>query len=1130
MRGTSELLFAKRMQRQNISDRASALQITLSVALISASAILLVVARPTNTKKTPRQVTATEQPAGIMASTILADASPTTTPAPCGQIAFVSNRDGNNEIYAMNADGSNQTRLTNNPTFDNGPSFARDGSKIAFFSDRDGNQEIYVMNADGSNQTRLTNNQAIDISPSFSPDGSKIAFVSNRDGNQEIYVMNADGSNQTRLTNNSAVDELPSFSGDGSKIAFGSNRDGNVEIYAMNADGSNQTRLTNNTAFDDGPSFSRDGSKIAFVSARDGGDEIYIMNADGSNQTRLTNNSPLVTDFYPSFGPDGSKIAFSSDRDGNFEIYLMNADGSNQTPLSNNPATDFSPSFGGCPPAVLIGLEVTQGVQDLNNRVQLVEHKKTLVRAHVKTLSADPVSASASLTAKDTVSGNILGTISNSNVGGQIRILPHPQRSILNDSFLFEVPFAWRTGTLEFSFAGNELAFSCKAGGDACSKVTVTFQPVDPLSMEFVSMTYKDAAGIDHTPAAADITQVMKQFVGRYPINVLDSVIQATRSNFNACLDNDFPSIRKELNDLRNSDCRGGPCKDFYQGLLADQGACNPLGRLNGEGDLPGHASAVFVITDDTTPAIHENGHVMGLQHTDYLHTEACENFFGFQTPCTRLEGDGTLSLSKSQYMPDTVYGFDINDSSPQKIYPATTPDFMSYGRPRWPSRVNYGLLFEQFALADSPGANVKLSQPKVLASQTVIIDGIIEFNGPAGQLGSVIVNTTPATISLPSPGDYSIRLENSQGTELARYSFNPMLGSENYSTGVISLLLPWDADARRIVLLHNEDVLDSREASANSPTANVTFTNGGEVLNDPSATFTWTAADPDGDPLSYTLEYSADNGTTWETLAINWDLENFTVDVTKLPGSNQALARVTASDGFNCAQAQSQGTFTVQDHAPTADVSSPEDNRLYVGEQMIILEGTGSDVEDGALDGSRLAWTSDLNGPLGMGTSLAIDAMTLQEGTHTITLTATDSTNHTGNASISIRIFRTRPPLPATLSVSPGELTFRLAHGQTATETVGIRNDGDGDLEWSASADQPWIHLGSASGSAPYNLDITAEATDLTLGEYNGQVTIDAPGAVGSPQVVTVHLLVQPRSAPTPRPRPTPHPRPTPP
>ena len=178
---------------------------------------------------------------------------------------------------------------------------------------------------------------------------------------------------------------------------------------------------------------------------------------------------------------------------------------------------------------------------------------------------------------------------------------------------------------------------------------------------------------------------------------------------------------------------------------------------------------------------------------------------------------------------------------------------------------------------------------------------------------------------------------------------------------------------------------------------------------------------------------------------------------------------------------------------------------------------------------GTRLAWTSDLNGPLGTGTSLAINAMTLQEGTHTITLTATDSTNQTSSASISIGIFRTRPPLPATLSVSPVELTFRLARGQTATQTVAIRNSGDGDLEWSAGADQPWIHLEAASGATPYNLDIMVDATGLTLGEYSGQVTIDAPGAVGSPQVVTVNLLVQPRPAPTPRPHPTPHPRPTP-
>lgn len=82
---------------------------------------------------------------------------------------------------------------------------------IAFESDRDGNSEIYVMNADGTNQTNLTHNPAPDFEPVFSPDGTRIAFSSYRDGNPEIYVMRADGTNQTRLTN-SGYDVQPVFS------------------------------------------------------------------------------------------------------------------------------------------------------------------------------------------------------------------------------------------------------------------------------------------------------------------------------------------------------------------------------------------------------------------------------------------------------------------------------------------------------------------------------------------------------------------------------------------------------------------------------------------------------------------------------------------------------------------------------------------------------------------------------------------------------------------------------------------------------------------------------------------------------------------------------------------------------
>src|SRR5919108_1384799 len=142
-----------------------------------------------------------------------------TFPGPNGQIAFVKGVDGEPEtyeIYIMNSDGNDQTRLTDNSASDGDPSWSPDGEKIAFDStiDEDGNRDIYIMNADdGSGQTRLTDDPAFDTDPSWSPDGTKIAFSSNReDDNSEIYIMNSDGSGQTRLTDNSADDFSPSWS------------------------------------------------------------------------------------------------------------------------------------------------------------------------------------------------------------------------------------------------------------------------------------------------------------------------------------------------------------------------------------------------------------------------------------------------------------------------------------------------------------------------------------------------------------------------------------------------------------------------------------------------------------------------------------------------------------------------------------------------------------------------------------------------------------------------------------------------------------------------------------------------------------------------------------------------------
>jgi TolB protein len=162
-----------------------------------------------------------------------------------GKIAF----DNGGDIFVINANGTGLEQLTNTPAVRNiRPDWSPDGRQIAFVSRRDGNDEIYEMNADGSDPTRLTTNPFSDNAPAWSPDGRKIVFQSNRDGNVEIYAMNADGTDQTRLTNYPGRDQDPDWSPDGQTIAF--ERDGEpitdftTQVYVMNADGTDPTPLT----------------------------------------------------------------------------------------------------------------------------------------------------------------------------------------------------------------------------------------------------------------------------------------------------------------------------------------------------------------------------------------------------------------------------------------------------------------------------------------------------------------------------------------------------------------------------------------------------------------------------------------------------------------------------------------------------------------------------------------------------------------------------------------------------------------------------------------------------------------------------------------------------------------------
>ena len=286
------------------------------------------------TGATPSDGTAAEE--GIAAE---AHQSSTRAPAAAaeGTIAFRSDRDGEYEVYVMDAGGSGVGKPTDLGLFgERSP----DERRSAFTSDRDeeGNLDVYVFYEGVPGFTRLTDDPGEDRFVEWSPDGQRIAFTSERDGQVDIYVMNADGSGVTRLTDDPGENRFGGWSPDGRRIAFDSDRDGNFDVYVINVDGSGVTRLTDDPGKDYVGGWSPDGRRIAFDSNRDGNFELYVINADGSGVTRLTDDPAL--DRFGGWSPDGRHIAFDSKRDGNFEVYAMNADGSGVTRLTDAPGRD----------------------------------------------------------------------------------------------------------------------------------------------------------------------------------------------------------------------------------------------------------------------------------------------------------------------------------------------------------------------------------------------------------------------------------------------------------------------------------------------------------------------------------------------------------------------------------------------------------------------------------------------------------------------------------------------------------------------------------------------------------------------------------------------------------------------
>jgi Tol biopolymer transport system component len=236
-----------------------------------------------------------------------------------GRIAF----DNFDDVWTINADGTDLRRLTHLPWPEFDPSWSPDGGFIAYRSEPNEHPELWVMNADGTGQHRLTRDGGF---PDWSPYGIAYAPGGGPSGRSWIAIMNADGSGQRRLPHTD-YGELPSWSPDGKRIAFSNNLSGEGLMYIVDVDGSQVVDLS---TIGEGKqvAWSPDGRSILFASNRDHTDnyrDIYVMHPDESGVRRLTRANAET----PAWSPDGRYIVVSTPEG----LGVMRADGSGLTLL-----------------------------------------------------------------------------------------------------------------------------------------------------------------------------------------------------------------------------------------------------------------------------------------------------------------------------------------------------------------------------------------------------------------------------------------------------------------------------------------------------------------------------------------------------------------------------------------------------------------------------------------------------------------------------------------------------------------------------------------------------------------------------------------------------------------------------
>ena len=801
------------------------------------------------------------------------------------------------------------------------------------------------------------------------------------------------------------------------------------------------------------------------------------------------------------------------------------------------------------------GMEITQGIQSLNNSVLLIKNRRTFVRVYVKSDGNAVPGVTAQLFAPSLG----LGPLNPVNPNGtKITVRNFPNRSAIEESFLFELPWSWIQGnslTLRADLNPYKVPLEPNYADNSISR-TVSLVNSPNLSVEFFSLNYTIQNETFIPRFEEDFLYTYSWIQRAYPIGgaigdkfkpriwdvdggeYLGALVMRIHDVCSLIYDDPDDDIslcasyvtntwlwNYRINTMLGKLNIGLSPTAFYYGMISDAAGYFPRGQARYQFTSVGPAGESGGWDTDGTYAdwyaAHEIGHSLGRAHpasgSDNPNTE---DIFEL---CRHSRSDmnypyGNITTASAPIGPadKSIFGFDVGDAA-LGLAPAVLPsdiwnDVMSYCNNQWLSDYTY-TAFYNFMMANPSRPEVLRVNTQAQAGDWLAVSGVIDPVDNEGAFGLVqrlenVINTPIIT-----PGPYRLRLLDVSNSQLSSQDFSTdLLGEDPVES--FALVVPFVSGARTIELsaVRTGDVLATYAISANPPVISNVALQGAPNPVSGEVTLNWVASDPDMDLLTFEILYSTDGGGTFQPVKIGVTEQTTQIDTASLGGSVNGVFRVIASDGVHTAYADS-APFNMANKPPQPIIMNPAEGHSINYGQLVNFSGMALDAIDGTVAASGLQWRNAQDVVLGTGPLFSSD--TLPVGANVITLQATNSQGLTASTTVTVYVGDDLNLPGPTLTASPDKVGWHVSSGATALQqyTVSINNSGSGSLNWNASDNAPWLSLSASSGSVTTGdasaLVLTANPSGLADNTTHQAILTITKPASGSVPEQTVEILV---------------------